>query len=81
MIGELNRRKGLILDSETKEGYTIVTAEVPLYDMFGFSSTLRASTQGKGEFTMEYLKHAPTLQSFQNELIKQYEQQRKEAQK
>ena len=45
VIGEVNRRKGLILDSETKEGYTLITAEVPLNDMFGFSATLRASTQ------------------------------------
>jgi elongation factor G len=45
VIGEVNKRKGLILDSETKEGYTLVVAEVPLNDMFGFSATLRASTQ------------------------------------
>ena len=36
---------------------------------------------GKGEFTMEYLRHSPTIQSHQNELIKLYEQQRRDAQK
>ena len=45
VIGEVNRRKGLILDSETKEGYAMIMCEVPLNDMFGFSATLRAATQ------------------------------------
>jgi hypothetical protein len=45
VIGEINRRRGLIGDSETKEGYAVIVAEVPLSDMFGFSSALRAATQ------------------------------------
>ena len=45
MVGDVNKRRGLVLDSETKEGYAIIVAEVPLNDMFGFSASLRAATQ------------------------------------
>eukprot|EP00042_Codosiga_hollandica_P035853 m.268922 g.268922 ORF g.268922 m.268922 type:complete len:736 (-) comp54731_c0_seq1:794-3001(-) len=79
VVGDVNKRRGVVLDSESKEGYSIIVAEVPLNDMFGFSSALRAATQGKGEFTMEYLKHAPVMPNTQAEMVRAYEQQRKEA--
>jgi len=54
VIGSLNQRRGTILDSEVRDEEFVCTAEVPLNDMFGYSSQLRGVTQGKGEFSMEY---------------------------
>lgn len=60
VIGSLNQRRGTILDSEVRDEEFVCTAEVPLNDMFGYSSQLRGVTQGKGEFSMEYrVWHSP----------------------
>ncbi|KAJ3125956.1 Elongation factor G, mitochondrial [Nowakowskiella sp. JEL0407] len=71
-IGLLNKRKGTILDSEVRDEYVEVVSEVPLNDMFGFSTDLRSITQGKGEFTMEYKQHSPVMSNVQAQLIDAY---------
>ncbi|KAF8547499.1 elongation factor G mitochondrial [Imleria badia] len=68
VIGSLNARRGTILDSEVRAEEFTCTAEVPLNDMFGYSSQLRGVTQGKGEFSMEYRTHLPVLPHVQKEL-------------
>ncbi|CAJ0907984.1 6980_t:CDS:10 [Entrophospora sp. SA101] len=68
VIGNLNKRKGLIIDTDIHEDYFVVTAEVPLNNMFGYSSDLRSATQGKGEFSMEYKTYQPVLPNVQDEL-------------
>lgn len=50
----MNQRRGTIVDSEVREDEFTAIAEVALNDMFGYSNALRGSTQGKGEFSMEY---------------------------
>lgn len=57
VMGGLSRRRGVIVNSTTSGDYGSVEAEVPLAQMFEYSTELRSSTQGKGEFTMEYLQH------------------------
>ncbi|CAL8107271.1 unnamed protein product [Orchesella dallaii] len=69
VMGLLNRRKGLIVGTDENEGWFVVAAEVPLNNMFGFSSELRSSTQGKGEFAMEYSRYSPAPQETQQELM------------
>ncbi|KAL0576226.1 Elongation factor G, mitochondrial [Marasmius crinis-equi] len=54
VIGGLNTRRGTIVDSEVRDDEFTCIAEVALNDMFGYSNQLRGSTQGKGEFSMEY---------------------------
>ena len=59
VVAALNRRMGMIQSSDVNEdgSGTKILAEVPLANMFGYSTELRSLTQGKGEFSMEYLKH------------------------
>ena len=54
VIGDLNRRRGMILDQEKTNTGVRVKANVPLADMFGYISTLRTMTSGRGQFSMEF---------------------------
>jgi elongation factor G len=76
VVGQLNQRRGTILSTENAEGYLTAVAEVPLNQMFGYSTDLRSATQGKGEFTMEFAKYAPVPKGEQDELIKKYQDER-----
>jgi elongation factor G len=58
VLGQINQRRGSIISTEKLEGFVQAMAEVPLNDMFGYSTDLRSATQGKGEFTMEFQKYA-----------------------
>ncbi|KAJ1841882.1 Elongation factor G, mitochondrial, partial [Coemansia sp. RSA 2708] len=73
VLASINKRKGLIIDTETQEDYCTISAEVPLNNMFGYSTELRSCTQGKGEFSMEYKRHAPVTADVQEELIKEHQ--------
>ncbi|KAF9475039.1 translation elongation factor G [Pholiota conissans] len=72
VIGGLNTRRGTIVDSEVRDDEFTAIAEVALNDMFGYSNQLRGSTQGKGEFSMEYKCHQPVLPNVQKELEEAY---------
>ncbi|KAH9809712.1 P-loop containing nucleoside triphosphate hydrolase protein [Melampsora americana] len=72
VIGGLNQRRGTIVDTDVGVDEVVLIAEVSLNDMFGYASQLRGMTQGKGEFSMEYLKHSPVLPNVQREMIDQY---------
>ena len=74
VVGQINQRRGTILNSETREGYVVVVAEVPLNAMFGYSTDLRSATQGKGEYTMEFAKYSPVPRSEAEALMAQYKE-------
>ena len=77
IFGLINQRRGIILASTEDDQFTRVDAEVPLSEMFGFSTILRSSTQGKAEYSMEFAKYGKAPQSVTETLIKAYEEKRK----
>ena len=77
IFGSINQRRGVIVSSVEDGNYSSVEAEVPLSEMFGYSTTLRSLTQGKAEFTMEFLKHGRVPKSLQEELIKEFQEKNK----
>jgi elongation factor G len=81
VLGQINQRRGIIQGSSSTDAFMTVEAEVPLSEMFGYSTELRSGTQGKGEFTMEFSRYAPVPRNIQEELVKKYEKKRAEEQK
>ena len=58
VVGDLNRRRGLILGMEESAAGKVIDAQVPLGEMFGYATDLRSATQGRATFTMEFEKYA-----------------------
>ncbi len=81
IFGLINQRRGIIISSTEDDNFARVDAEVPLSEMFGFSTILRSSTQGKAEYSMEFAKYGKVPQSVADTLIKEYEAKRKADQK
>ncbi|KAL7042428.1 hypothetical protein ACKWTF_001134 [Chironomus riparius] len=73
VMGQLNKRHGIITGSDGAEGWTTIYAEVPLNDMFGYVGEIRSSTQGKGEFSMEYSRYSPCMPELQQRLVEEYQ--------
>lgn len=67
--GDLSSRRGLLLGSETLGGYAVIRAEVPLREMFGYSTDLRSLTAGQASFTMEFAEYQPVPPNLQQQLI------------
>lgn len=79
VIGLMNKLQAVIQDTENGQDEFTITAECPLNTMFGFATSLRASTQGKGEFSLEFKHYAPASPQLQKQLIADY--QKKQQQK
>jgi elongation factor G len=71
VTGELNKRRGLIISTETVGKSSTIVAEVPLAETFGYSTDLRSMTQGQGVFTMEFSKYKPTPGNIQREIVEE----------
>jgi elongation factor G len=70
VIGDLNRRRGQITGMEDSAGGKIVTAEVPLSEMFGYATTVRSMSQGRATFTMEFGKYSEVPPNIADSIIK-----------
>jgi elongation factor G len=71
-VRTIMQRRGLIVGTTELEGFVRVDADVPLAEMFGYSTDLRSSSQGKAEYTMEFARYAPVPGEVAQELIKKY---------
>ncbi len=74
VVGQVNQKRGVILETFTQDGDFTVVAEVPLNSMFGYSTDLRSGTQGKGNFTMEFAKYQALPRLEQEEMIKKHKE-------
>ena len=79
VTGDLSSRRGLIQSSELRGNDTVVVAEVPLANMFGYSTDLRSMTQGKGIFSMELVEYRRVPQSIQEEIVAKQKELAKQA--
>jgi elongation factor G len=69
VVGDLNRRRGLILGMDESPMGKVVDAEVPLSEMFGYATALRSATQGRATYTMEFLKYQEAPRNVADEVI------------
>ena len=70
VVGDLNRRRGMILGMDEGPSGKVVTAEVPLAEMFGYATDLRSQSQGRATYTMSFAKYAETPNSIAEGIIK-----------
>jgi elongation factor G len=77
IFASINQRRGVILASNEEGAFCRVEAEVPLSEMFGYSTVLRSMTQGKAEFSMEFLKYGKVPQSVSEQLRKEFLEKKK----
>ncbi|UTW45663.1 elongation factor G [bacterium SCSIO 12696] len=80
VIGDLNRRRGMIKDQEPGTTGVRIKADVPLAEMFGYIGHLRTMTSGRGQFSMEFSHYLPCPQNVAEEVIAK-EKERQEAKK
>jgi elongation factor G len=76
-MGLLNQRRGMIVGTQDEGVMCSVEAQVPLAEMFGYSTVLRSATQGKAQFTMEFATYRQIPQSVEEELVKKAAEQKK----
>lgn len=77
VLGTLNQRRGMIVSTSEDGVFSNIESEVPLAEMFGYSTVLRSATQGKAEFTMEFSRYAPVPKSIGEEIVKRQKDDQK----
>jgi elongation factor G len=78
-MGLLNQRRGMIVGSQDEGVMCVIEAQMPLAEMFGFSTILRSSTQGKAQFTMEFSIYRQVPQSIAEKIALEVAQNKKSA--
>ena len=69
VVGDLNRRRGMILGMDESPSGKVINAEVPLAEMFGYATAVRSATQGRATYTMEFLKYQEAPRNVAEEII------------
>jgi elongation factor G len=70
VMSTLNQRRGIIVGSQDEGPFSVIEAQVPLSEMFGYSTDLRSATKGQAQFTMEFLTYKQIPQSITDDLVK-----------
>lgn len=78
-MGTLNQRRGIIVGAQDEGVMCVIEAQVPLAEMFGYSTVLRSSTQGKAQFTMEFAYYKQIPKNIAEELLKKAAENKKKA--
>ncbi|MEI6610591.1 MAG: elongation factor G, partial [Deltaproteobacteria bacterium] len=79
VMGLLNQRRGMIVGSQDEGVMSVIEAQMPLAEMFGFSTILRSATQGKAQFTMEFSIYRQVPQSIAEKIALDVAQNKKSA--
>jgi elongation factor G len=69
VMGDLNRRRGLVQGMDDAPAGKIISAEVPLSEMFGYATSLRSATQGRATYSMEFARYAEAPASVADAVI------------
>jgi elongation factor G len=69
-MGSLNQRRGMIVGSQEEGVMCVIDAQVPLVEMFGYSTVLRSLTQGQAQFTMEFATYKQVPKGISEDLLK-----------
>jgi elongation factor G len=69
VIGDLNRRRGRLEGQEPRGNAQVVTAHVPLAEMFGYATDLRSQTQGRATFTMQFERYDEVPAAVSEEIV------------
>ena len=77
VMGSLNQRRGIIVGSQDEGVLCVIESQVPLAEMFGYSTVLRSLTQGQAQFTMEFATYKKVPQSIAEDLIKKAAEEKK----
>ena len=75
MVGDVIRRRGIMTSNDIVEQVSVIKAEVPLAETFGYATDLRSLTQGQGTFTMELATYRQVPSNIQEEIIEEKKQQ------
>jgi elongation factor G len=81
VLATIMQRRGMVIGSQEDDKFARVEAEVPLAEMFGYSTTLRSATQGKAEFTMEFSRYLQVPTNVAEELVAKHNEKEKAAAK
>jgi elongation factor G len=77
VMATLNQRRALIVGTQDEGSFTVIEAQVPLSEMFGYSTDLRSVTKGQAQFTMEFMTYKQVPQSIAEELVKKAAEEKK----
>lgn len=72
--GDLSARRGILMGTDMRDDYAVIIAEVPLSEMFGYSTDLRSKTQGKAGFSMEFASYKAVPASIQEQVVKKHQE-------